>query len=97
MLDVQTGEVLAMASLPDVQSQRGRASADPSALLQRATIGVYELGSTFKPLTVAAAIDAGVVTSMTQRYDATAPFQIGRFTIHDDQPLRRCAQRARDC
>jgi cell division protein FtsI (penicillin-binding protein 3) len=50
------------------------------------TQSVYELGSTFKPITMAQAIDGGVVTSMAKRYDATAPSHVGRFTIHDDHP-----------
>jgi cell division protein FtsI (penicillin-binding protein 3) len=85
VLDVQTGEVLAMASAPNFNPNAAGRS-DPSALYNRATMGAYELGSVFKPLTVAAAIDAGVVTSMTQRWDST-PIHIGRFTIHDDEPL----------
>ena len=47
------------------------------------TQSVYELGSTFKPLTVAAALEAGVVTSMSRRYDASAPLQVGGFRIRD--------------
>jgi cell division protein FtsI (penicillin-binding protein 3) len=85
VLDVQTGEVLAMASAPNFNPNAAGRS-DASALYNRATMGAYELGSVFKPLTVAAAIDAGVVTSMTQRWDST-PIHIGRFTIHDDEPL----------
>ena len=72
VLDVATGEIVAMASAPTFNPNTvGRA--DPSALYNRATMGVYELGSTFKPITVAAAIDAGVVTSMAQRWDAATP------------------------
>src|SRR6185295_5069156 len=84
VLDVRTGEVVAMASAPTFNPNvAGRA--DPSALYNRATMGVYELGSTFKPITVAAAMEAGVVTGMNQRWDATAPIQVGRFRIHDDR------------
>jgi cell division protein FtsI (penicillin-binding protein 3) len=42
---------------------------------------VFELGSTFKPITMATAIDTGVVTSMEARFDATHPLQVGRYTI----------------
>ncbi len=88
VLDVRTGEVVAMASAPTFNpNAAGRSSA--SALYNRATMGVYELGSTFKPLTVAAAMEAGVVTSMHQRWDASAPIPIGRFRISDDHPQGR--------
>ena len=88
VLDVHTGEVIAMASAPTFNPNAAGRS-DPNALYNRATMGVYELGSTFKPITVAAAMEAGVVTSMAQRFDASAPLQIGRFRIHDDHAMGR--------
>ena len=88
VLDVRTGEVVAMASAPTFNpNSAGRA--DANALYNRATMGVYELGSVFKPITVAAAIEAGVVTSPAQRWDAASPVPIGRFRISDDHPLGR--------
>src|SRR3546814_8233084 len=53
------------------------------------TLSVYELGSTFKPISIAAAMDAGVVTSMSKRYDATQPLAIAGFHIRDDHPMKR--------
>ena len=50
---------------------------------------VYELGSTFKPITMAAAIDSGTVTSMARRFDATAPIAIDGFKIHDHDGQNR--------
>ena len=88
VLDVRTGEVVALASAPTFNPNAAGRS-DPSALYNRATMGVYELGSTFKPITVAAAMEAGVVTSMQQRWGASAPIPIGRFRISDDHPLGR--------
>jgi cell division protein FtsI (penicillin-binding protein 3) len=88
VLDVATGEVVAMASAPTFNPNAAGRS-DPSALYNRATMGVYELGSAFKPITVAAAMEAGVITSMAQRWDASAPLPIGRFRIHDDHALGR--------
>ena len=88
VLDVRTGEIVAMASAPTFNPNAAGRSG-PSALYNRATMGVYELGSTFKPLTIAAAIEAGVVTSMGQLVDASAPVPIGRFRISDDHPLGR--------
>ena len=88
VLDVRTGEIVAMASAPNFNPNAAGRS-DASALYNRATMGVYELGSTFKPITVAAAMEAGVITSMDQRWDASAPLPIGRFRISDDHPQGR--------
>ncbi|HTM95662.1 MAG TPA: penicillin-binding protein 2 [Croceibacterium sp.] len=85
VLDVDTGEVLALASLPEFDPNRIDATGE-SNMFNRVTNQVYELGSTFKPLTVAAAIDAGVVTDLSRRYPA-APLHIAGFTIHDDEDL----------
>ena len=63
ILDMHTGEIVAMASAPTFPNSAGRS--DPSAV-NRATMGVYELGSTFKPITVAMAMEAGVGPSMAQ-------------------------------
>lgn len=82
VLDVQTGEVLGMTSLPTFNPNRVSASA-VQAQQNAVTLSVYELGSTFKPLTVAAAIDAGVVTDMARRYDASRPLSVGGFQIRD--------------
>jgi cell division protein FtsI (penicillin-binding protein 3) len=88
VLDVDTGEVVAMASAPVINpNDAGRSGV--AAMMNRATVGVYELGSTFKPITIASAMEAGVVRSMNQRYDVSAPIQIGRFRIHDDHPMGR--------
>ncbi|WP_019516117.1 peptidoglycan D,D-transpeptidase FtsI family protein [Sphingomonas sp. Mn802worker] len=84
VLDVATGEVIAMVSLPTFNPNRvGRAGTDE--LRNVTTQSVFELGSTFKPITMATAIDNGVVTSMQRRFDATHPLQVGRFTIHDER------------
>lgn len=83
VLDVRTGEIVAMASAPTFNPNAAGRS-DANSLYNRATMGVYELGSTFKPITIAAAMEARVVTSLRQRWDATAPISIGRFQISDD-------------
>ncbi|NWG47123.1 MAG: penicillin-binding protein 2 [Alphaproteobacteria bacterium] len=81
ILSARTGEILAMASLPDFDvNQPGRAPAD--ARFNRVTMGVYEQGSTFKAFTIAAALDAGTVT-LDSRLDASHPLRVGRFTISD--------------
>ena len=83
VLDVHTGEVIAMVSLPTFNPNRvGMSGLDE--LRNATTQNVYELGSTFKPITMATAIDTGVVSDMSRRFDATAPLKVGRFTIHDE-------------
>ncbi len=88
VLDVHTGEVMAMASLPEFNPNK----IDASALRHQvndATYSVYELGSTFKPLAVAAALDAGTVANLATRYNATEPLKVGRFRIKDDHSQGR--------
>jgi cell division protein FtsI (penicillin-binding protein 3) len=82
VLDVKTGEVLALASFPTFNPNAAGRFA-PDSQYNRATMGVYELGSVFKPLTVATALDAGTITSLAKRYDAGSPLAIGRFRISD--------------
>lgn len=84
VLDVDTGEVMAMASLPEFDPNTAGASGAKN-VFNRVTNGVYELGSTFKPLSVAAAIDAGVVRDLGRAWNA-APVAVGRRTIKDLHP-----------
>ena len=87
VLDVRTNEVLAMCSLPDFNPHdAGRASDDSK--FNRAALGVYEMGSTFKTFTTAMALDYGIV-SMRDGYDATNPIKVSRFTISDTHPKKR--------
>ena len=81
VLDVDTGEVMALASLPEFDPNKIDAQG-VDHMFNRVTNQVYELGSTFKPLTVAAAIDAGTVRDFGYRYDAS-PVEVGRFKIRD--------------
>ena len=81
VLDVRTGEVIAMTSLPDYDPN-APAGALEQKRMNRVTAGVYELGSTFKTVTTAMALDAGTA-NMESRFDARAPIRIGRFKIGD--------------
>jgi len=81
VLDVKTGEVISMVSLPDF-NPNNPVSAAGIAGFNRATKGVYEMGSTFKLFTAAMALDSGRVR-LKDRYDATKPIRISRFTISD--------------
>lgn len=81
ILDLKSGEVLAMVSLPDFDPARaGEASED--ARFDRATLGLYEMGSTFKIFNTAIALDSGTVT-LADGFDATKPIRIGGYTIND--------------
>ncbi|MGW8136799.1 peptidoglycan D,D-transpeptidase FtsI family protein [Sphingomonas zeae] len=83
ILDVHTGEVIAMVSLPTFNPNRvGMAGTEE--LRNITTQSVFELGSTFKPITMAVAMENGVVTSMQRRFDATHPLKVGGYTIHDE-------------
>ena len=81
VLDVHTGEVLAMSSVPDYDPNRPAEALQPDRL-NRMTAGVFEMGSVFKTFTVAMALDSGKVT-MADSFDATSAIRSGRFTIND--------------
>lgn len=87
VLDVYTGEVIAMVSLPDFDPAEP-GSASKESRFNRITLGVYEMGSTMKTLNTAMALDYGSV-KLSGGYDATHPIQISRFTIKDDHPKKR--------
>jgi len=88
VLDVHTGELVAMASAPVFNPNRvGMAGTEELRNID--TQSVYELGSAFKPIAMATAIETGTVTSMARRFDATAPLQVGRFKIKDDHAQNR--------
>jgi cell division protein FtsI (penicillin-binding protein 3) len=87
VMDVTTGEVLAMVSLPDYDANNfGSAPADDR--FNRAVTGMYEPGSTFKLQTASMALDSGIVHIWDQ-FDAAHPIHIGRFTITDFEGKHR--------
>jgi cell division protein FtsI (penicillin-binding protein 3) len=81
VLDVETGEILALASLPSFDPNKIDRASTPN-IFNRVTNQVYELGSTFKPFTVASALDAGTITNLGRRWPA-GPLHVAGFTIHD--------------
>ncbi|WP_341898244.1 penicillin-binding protein 2, partial [Ferrovibrio terrae] len=87
VLDVHTGEIISLVSLPDFDpAEPGTASKE--ARFNRITLGVYEMGSTMKTLNTAMALDYGTV-KLNGGYDASRPIQISRFSIKDDHPKNR--------
>ncbi|TCK23320.1 cell division protein FtsI (penicillin-binding protein 3) [Ancylobacter aquaticus] len=81
VVDVRTGEIVAMASLPDFDANDPARSLDPKNL-NRLTTGVFEMGSTFKALTFAMALDSGRFT-INSTLDARGALSFGRFRISD--------------
>ena len=84
VMDVRTGELLGMVSLPDF-NPNNLASATPEAMFNRASLGDYEMGSTFKLFNTAAALDAGTST-LNSTYDVTHHIKVARFEIYDYEP-----------
>ena len=81
VIDVHTGEVVGLVSLPDFDPNR------PATMLKegrfnRITAGKFEPASIFKPITVAGALDSGVVT-LTDQVDASSPVRFGKHSISD--------------
>ncbi|GGC04595.1 cell division protein FtsI [Marivita lacus] len=89
LMDIYTGEVIAIASLPDFDpNDRPRpltqGEAADSPLFNRAVQGVYELGSTFKVFTSAQALELGLVGPETV-IDTSGPMRVGGFPIGEFQ------------
>ncbi|HCL65461.1 MAG TPA: cell division protein [Rhizobium sp.] len=81
VIDVHTGEVLAMVSVPDFDPNNPAASAQ-EGWLNRMSNGTFEMGSTFKSFTIAMGLDSGKVR-LSDTFDARYPIRIGGFTIKD--------------
>jgi cell division protein FtsI (penicillin-binding protein 3) len=87
VLNVRTGEIVAMVSEPDFDPNKSQDPHDQT-LINRLTTGVYEMGSTFKAFTIAMALDSGKVT-LKSTFDAHNPLHYGKFDIHDFEPMQR--------
>ena len=81
MIDVHTGEIVSLVSLPDFDPNFPVTALEKDRF-NRITSGIYELGSTFKTVTMAAALDSGKVR-LTDSFDARFGIRFGRFTIDD--------------
>ncbi|MDJ0920117.1 MAG: penicillin-binding protein 2 [Henriciella sp.] len=87
VMAAQSGEVLGLASWPPLDPNRAtELKRDDPTLLNRATGAVFELGSVFKPLTVAGAIDAGAVRP-SDKFDVRDPLIIRGMEISDTHPI----------
>ncbi len=81
MMDIATGEILGLVSLPDFDPNNPVTALEKDRF-NRITAGIYELGSTFKSITIAGALDSGKVR-ITDSFDARFGVRFGRFTIDD--------------
>ena len=81
-MDVRTGEVRALASLPDYNPNQPGPARESGGLRNRAMAESYELGSAFKAITVAAALDAGAV-DLADELDVRGPLHRGGWDITD--------------
>ena len=81
VMDVRTGEIIAMVSVPDYDPNNPHDAVDPTRI-NRLTKGTYEMGSTFKALTLAMGLDSGRV-KLNSTFDARMPLRFGKFDIHD--------------
>jgi cell division protein FtsI (penicillin-binding protein 3) len=87
VLDARTGEIISMVSVPDYDPNNPREALDPSRI-NRLTTGVFEMGSTFKAMTLAMAIDSGRM-NLNSMFDARVPLQYGKHTINDYHGQKR--------
>ncbi|MFL6830154.1 MAG: peptidoglycan D,D-transpeptidase FtsI family protein [Sphingomicrobium sp.] len=88
VMDIHTGEVLAMTSLPQL-NPNAAGDGSEEARFNRAALGVYELGSTFKPFTVAMAMDSGIIKSFGKIYNCPDELIAYGHAIHDTHPFGR--------
>ncbi|OJX76842.1 MAG: penicillin-binding protein [Mesorhizobium sp. 65-26] len=87
VLDVTNGEVLALASLPDFDPNVPTDALKPDRI-NRVSVGTYEMGSTFKAMTTAMALDSGLF-NIHSVLDASQPLRFGRFSINDYRGQKR--------
>ena len=85
--DVRTGEILSMVSVPDFDPNNPKEANDPTRI-NRLTTGVFEMGSTFKALTLAMGLDSGKY-NLNSMLDARASLRYGKFNISDYHAQRR--------
>jgi cell division protein FtsI (penicillin-binding protein 3) len=90
IIDVNTGEIIALESLPDYDPNDPPDMTKESSKdkINRVNVGVYEMGSTFKAISISMALDSGKV-NLGSRVDARDSLRYGRFTIHDFHATHR--------
>ncbi len=87
VIDVTTGEIIALVSLPDFDPNNPVDALDPDKI-NRVVVGTYEMGSTYKALTLAMAMDSGKA-SINSQFDARTSLRYGKFEITDFHATHR--------
>lgn len=86
VMNVQTGEIIAMVSLPDFDPNHvNKIGSQKQALFNRLALGVYEMGSNFKIFTTALFLDKSK-SNVHTKLDVSGPLRVGRFRITDIHP-----------
>ena len=88
VLDARTGEIVSMVSVPDYDPNNPREALDPTRI-NRLTTGVFEMGSTFKALTLGDGARTPARSTLNSMFDARVPLQYGRHTINDYRGQKR--------
>lgn len=86
VMDVNTGELISLVSLPDFDPNHFSQTLSDHKF-NRASFGVYEMGSTFKIFNTAMAIESGKI-SLDDAYDVGTPLRVARFSIRDFKPQK---------
>jgi cell division protein FtsI (penicillin-binding protein 3) len=84
LLDIQTGEIISMVSVPDF-NPNAYGTESPESRKNHAAISTYDLGSVFKPLTMAMALEDGL-TTRDESFDVHLPYRVLNKYIRDDHP-----------
>jgi cell division protein FtsI (penicillin-binding protein 3) len=87
VMDANTGEIVAMVSLPDFDINNAGSASD-EAKFNRSTLGVYEMGSTFKTFNMALGFELGDL-DMKDTYDVSTPIKVGSFHIRDYHQVKK--------
>lgn len=87
VIDVETGEVIALASLPDYDPNNPKDALDPDKI-NRVVVGTYEMGSTYKALTIAMGLDSGKF-NINSQLDAREGIRYGKYEINDYHATHR--------
>ena len=85
-IDISTGEIIALNSFPDFDPNNRKTFTKKNEL-NRIIGGNYEMGSTFKPITVAMGIDKNIINSETS-FDVSKPIKKGKIKISDFHPYK---------